>query len=85
MIFFLSILGKLISKGGDKRLPSKVSKCMVQECQYNKDFDCMAEGIEVKSQKNAMTSGVSSSSHTLCETFAPKGQSADIPDTSTFS
>ncbi|NPV92667.1 MAG: DUF1540 domain-containing protein [Firmicutes bacterium] len=58
---------------------------MVQECKYNKNNECLAGGVEVKSQQNAINSGVQTSSHTLCETFAPRDSSSAGADDLTLS
>jgi hypothetical protein len=49
---------------------SKVSKCMCEECHYNKNFECHAEGIEVSSVGDMK---VESSEGSCCNTFTPKG------------
>jgi len=66
-------------------LSSRINKCMVQECRYNRDFECHASGVEVRSQQDAVTSGVSASSHTLCETFAPREATPADAEDLTFS
>jgi hypothetical protein len=48
---------------------SGVSKCMVEECKYNKNHQCFAEGIEVMSSCDM---SVTSSECTCCQTFEPK-------------
>lgn len=45
----------------------KVMKCMCEECHYNKDFECCADGIEVHS--SAEDNKVTSSEGTCCHTF----------------
>lgn len=45
---------------------SKVTKCMCEECHYNKNFACTADGIEVKSSGDLQ---VQSSDGTACNTF----------------
>lgn len=49
---------------------SKVSKCMCEECHYNKNFECHADGIEVRSSGDMK---VESSAGSCCNTFKPKG------------
>jgi hypothetical protein len=41
-------------------------KCMVEECVYNKNRKCHADGIEVRSSGDMV---VESSDGTACETF----------------
>ncbi|AEG58902.1 DUF1540 domain-containing protein [Desulforamulus ruminis] len=48
---------------------SKVSQCKVEECHYNKNFECHADGIEVLSSG---TKRVSTTDNTACNTFKPK-------------
>ncbi|MEG6615858.1 DUF1540 domain-containing protein [Peptococcaceae bacterium 1198_IL3148] len=48
---------------------SGVSKCMVEECKYNNNHQCYAEGIEVRSSG---TMSVSDSQSTCCQTFEPR-------------
>ena len=51
---------------------SKVTKCMCEECHYNQNYNCHAEGIEVMSSG---TNKVQTSEHTCCNTFKPKTMS----------
>ncbi|NLU49512.1 MAG: DUF1540 domain-containing protein [Syntrophomonadaceae bacterium] len=48
---------------------SKVLKCMCEECHYNQDFECHADGIEVESSGDLR---VKSSEGTCCRTFRHK-------------
>jgi uncharacterized membrane protein len=41
-------------------------KCTVEECKFNKDFKCYAQGIEVRSSGDM---DVETSDGTACETF----------------
>jgi hypothetical protein len=50
-------------------MPSSVNKCGIEECQYNNNFQCHADGIEVLSSG---TKKVKNSAHTMCDTFIPK-------------
>lgn len=50
-------------------MPSNVTKCGVEECVYNKNHECYADGIEVMSSG---TMKVDHSENTMCETFIPK-------------
>jgi len=50
---------------------SQVSRCQVEECMYNRNMECHAEGIEVLS--STVNKNVSQSANTMCETFAPRG------------
>ncbi|MFZ5646211.1 MAG: DUF1540 domain-containing protein [Bacillota bacterium] len=50
---------------------SKVSTCKVEECMYNNNMECHAEGIEVLS--STLDKKCSQSANTMCQTFAPKG------------
>lgn len=50
-------------------MTSKVSRCQVEECMYNRNMECHAEEIEVLSSATSVTQ----SSNTMCETFAPRG------------
>jgi len=45
---------------------SKVMKCLCEECHYNNNHECHAEGIEVRSNGNIK---VDSSAGTCCSTF----------------
>ncbi|HCF71879.1 MAG TPA: DUF1540 domain-containing protein [Syntrophomonas sp.] len=45
----------------------KVMKCMCEECHYNDNFNCVADGIEVRS--SAEGNKVQSSEGTCCSTF----------------
>jgi|GEM_PF-1169443 len=56
-----------------------VIKCTVINCQYNKDQECHAEGIEVNTDHPWPTA--TSSVGTACETFKPKDESIYHPDT----
>mgnify|MGYP000872138284 CR=1 FL=1 len=47
----------------------RVMKCMCEECHYNENFDCVADGIEVRS--SAEGNKVQSSEGTCCSTFKP--------------
>ncbi|MGE5417814.1 MAG: DUF1540 domain-containing protein [Acidobacteriota bacterium] len=47
-----------------------VDRCLVEECKYNRDFECNAKGIEVRAAGDRI---VESSVGTCCETFKPKG------------
>lgn len=49
---------------------SKVSKCHIEECMHNRNKECLADGIEVRS--SVMNKQASQSEHTCCDTFAPK-------------
>lgn len=51
-------------------MPSKVSRCQVEECMYNSNAECHADGIEVLS--SSVDKKVSQSPNTMCQTFAPK-------------
>jgi len=51
-------------------MPSKVARCQVEECLYNKNMECQADGIEVLS--SSVDRKVSQSPNTMCETFTPK-------------
>lgn len=51
-------------------MPSKVSQCQVEECIYNNNMKCHADGIEVLS--STMDKKVSQSANTMCETFTPR-------------
>lgn len=51
-------------------MASKVSKCGVEECHYNNNKECHAEGIEVLSSTADKT--VDQSANTMCQTFIPK-------------
>lgn len=42
-------------------------KCLVEECVYNNDRDCVADAIEVRSNGNDI---VGTDKGTLCATFA---------------
>lgn len=44
-------------------------KCVVEECQYNKNKLCQAEAIEVQSSGDKM---VETSDGTACATFTPQ-------------
>jgi len=46
---------------------SKVMKCLCEECKYNEDFECHADGIEVRS--SAEGNKVITSDGTSCSTF----------------
>ncbi|PKM41980.1 MAG: DUF1540 domain-containing protein [Firmicutes bacterium HGW-Firmicutes-8] len=46
---------------------SKVTKCMCEECHYNKAHECHADGIEVRS--SGADNKVQSSEGTCCNTF----------------
>ncbi|MEW6725972.1 MAG: DUF1540 domain-containing protein [Bacillota bacterium] len=48
---------------------SKVMKCMCEECHYNHNFECHADGIEVRSSGDKK---VETSDGTCCNTFRPK-------------
>jgi hypothetical protein len=48
---------------------AKVSKCMCEECRYNDNYECHANGIEVRSSG---TNRVESSEGTCCDTFISK-------------
>ncbi|MCL6559490.1 MAG: DUF1540 domain-containing protein [Firmicutes bacterium] len=50
---------------------SKVMRCMCEECHYNRNFECHADSIEVRSSGDKK---VESSGGTCCHTFRPKGQ-----------
>lgn len=52
-------------------MASRVSRCQVEECMYNRNMECHAEGIEVLS--NTANGEVNQSPNTMCETFAPRG------------
>lgn len=52
-------------------MASRVSRCQVEECIYNRNMECHAEGIEVLS--STASKEVDQSPSTMCETFAPKG------------
>lgn len=45
---------------------SKVAKCMCEECHYNRNYECFADSIEVRSSGDRR---VTSSDGTFCETF----------------
>lgn len=48
----------------------RVATCKCEECHYNRNFECHADSIEVKSVGDKK---VSSSEGTCCNTFKPKG------------
>jgi hypothetical protein len=48
---------------------SKVVKCHCEECHHNKNFECTADGIQVRSSGD---SKVQSADGTACDTFKPK-------------
>ncbi len=50
-------------------MASNVSKCGVEECKFNKNFQCHADSIAVMS---CSTNKVENSTHTMCDTFAPQ-------------
>jgi len=50
-------------------MPSNVAKCKCEECQFNVDFECHADSIEVMSVGDKR---VQSSEGTCCNTFKPK-------------
>lgn len=45
-------------------------KCVVEECKYNLQQTCHADGIEIRSSG---TMSVMDPDETACETFAPRG------------
>ena len=47
----------------------EVMKCMCEECHYNENHECHADGIEVKSSGDM---SVQTSDGTCCNTFMPK-------------
>lgn len=49
----------------------EVGKCLVEECRYNKNFECHAEQIEVRSSGDMV---VGASEETACETFKNKAE-----------
>jgi len=49
---------------------SKVSRCHIEECMHNRNKECLAGGIEVRS--SVMNKQASQSEHTCCDTFAPR-------------
>jgi len=49
---------------------SSVMKCLCEECHYNEQHECHADGIEVMSSGDNM---VETSDGTCCNTFKPKG------------
>ena len=51
-------------------MPSKISRCQVEECVYNNNMECNADGIEVLS--STADKKVGQSANTMCQTFAPK-------------
>lgn len=48
---------------------SKVVRCMCEECVYNDDFQCKADGIEIYSSGDKK---VETADGTRCQTFALK-------------
>ncbi|MBP2643004.1 MAG: hypothetical protein H6Q67_891 [Firmicutes bacterium] len=48
---------------------SKVGKCMCEECHHNKNFECTAENIEVRSRGDLKVQSVDG---TACNTFKSK-------------
>lgn len=50
-------------------MPSNVTKCGVEECRFNNNFECYADGIEVMSSG---TKKVKNSDNTMCQTFISK-------------
>ncbi len=64
--YFSQHTGKLIIEGG---VSMKVTSCKCEECHYNENFECHADGIEVRSVGDMK---VESSIGTCCETFKLK-------------
>jgi hypothetical protein len=54
---------------------SRVAKCMCEECQYNKNYQCYADSIEIRSNNDTR---VISAEGTCCETFQSKVDDEDI-------
>ncbi|MFZ5596426.1 MAG: DUF1540 domain-containing protein [Bacillota bacterium] len=48
---------------------SKVTQCMCEECYYNENRECTADGIEVRSSGDMK---VETSDGTCCLTFRPR-------------
>jgi hypothetical protein len=53
---------------------SKVVKCMCEECRHNDDYQCRADGIEVRSSVEG--NKVVTSDGTCCGTFMHGGMRA---------
>ncbi len=51
---------------------SKVTKCMCEECHYNDNFKCRADGIEVRSSSQG--NKVFTTDETCCGTFRNSGE-----------
>lgn len=49
---------------------SRVARCMCEDCYYNENLECRADGVEVHSSPGKK---VESSDGTWCNTFKPKG------------
>lgn len=50
---------------------SRVMKCMCEECHYNEDYECQADGIEVETVGDLE---VDSSEGTCCRTFRSRSE-----------